>query len=268
MGYVDLHCHLLWGIDDGAKTEEDSIAMARALSSVGFRHVACSPHARPEFPSNDLALSRQRLVEVQALLDREGIELTLHPNTENMLDLELLQRTPGEQRPIGSGPYLLAEAPFMAALPQLTDLIFRLKLKGITPVIAHPERCREFERPGRAAEAVRAGALLQLDVGALIGRYGKAPQRIARSLVEERLYAVAASDLHSPRDAAQWVGDSIAELKNLTGEAEAERMLRHAPWAILHGEAPPEPVRDGVPGASGGGPFRRLGAWLKRSFSD
>lgn len=267
MGYVDLHCHLLWGIDDGAKTEEDSIAMGRALSSVGFRHVACSPHARPEFASNDRALSLRRLEEVQALLDREGIELTLHPNTENMLDLELLQRTPDERRPIGAGPYLLAEAPFMAALPQLTDLIFRLKLKGITPVIAHPERCREFERPGRAAEAVRAGALLQLDVGALIGRYGKAPKAIARNLVEDRLYAVAASDLHSPRDAAQWVGDSIAELRALVGEAEAERMLRHAPWAILNGQVPPEAERREAGRASEGGPFSRLGAWLKRPFS-
>lgn len=267
MGYVDLHCHLLWGIDDGAKTEEDSLAMARALASVGFRHVACSPHARPEFPSNDLALSRQRLAEVQELLVREGIELTLHPNTENMLDLEILQRAPEQQRHIGSGPYLLAEAPFMAALPQLSDLIFRLRLKGISPVIAHPERCREFERPGRAEEAVRAGALLQLDVGALIGRYGKAPRQIARSLVQDGLYAVAASDLHSPRDAAQWVGDSIAELKALAGEAEAERMLRHAPWAILHGEAPPEASRGSGEKGAGRSPLQRFTEWLKKPFS-
>ena len=114
----------------------------------------------------------------------------------------------------------------MAALPQLSDLVFRLRLKGITPVIAHPERCREFERPGRAAEAIRAGAHLQLDIGALIGRYGKTPKLLSRSFVQDGLYTVAASDLHSPRDAAQWVGDSIAELKSLVGEAEAERLLR------------------------------------------
>lgn len=262
-GYVDLHCHLLWGIDDGAKSEADALEMARALVSVGFRHVACSPHARPEYPSGDPALSASRRAEVQAALDREGIELTLHANAENVLDPELLLLREGEgRRPIGTGPFLLAEAPYMQALPQLTDLIFRLKVKGITPLIAHPERCREFERPGRAAEAVRAGAHLQLDVGALIGRYGKTARRLSREFLGEGLYAVAATDLHSPRDAAKWVGDSIAELKNLAGEAEAERMLRHGPAAILRGEAPPESDRGARAGKSGG--LGRLFSWLRR----
>lgn len=260
MDYVDLHCHLLWGIDDGAKTEADSIEMARALVSVGFRHVACSPHARPEFLSNDSALCEARRAEVQAVLEREGIELTLHPNAENVLEPELVER---ERRPVGKGPFILAEAPHLLPYPQLPDVLFRLQVKGIAPLIAHPERCKEFEREGRAEEVVRAGAYLQLDVGALIGRYGRTAQKLARQFLDRGLYAVAATDLHSPRDAARWVGDSIAELKRLAGEEEANRLLRDAPAAILRGERPPEPRGRDASKRSGRGLF----AWLKRPFS-
>ncbi len=264
MEYVDLHCHLLWGIDDGAKSEADALAMARALVSLGFSHVACSPHARPDFPSDDEALCEVRRAEVQAALEREGIPLTLYKNAENVLDAEILERVVGRRRPVGSGPFLLAEAPHLAPLPALTDLIFRLKVKGVTPLIAHPERCREFEKPGRAEEAVRSGAFLQLDIGALIGRYGKTAQKLSREFLAKGLYSVAATDLHSPRDAAQWVGASIAELRNLAGEAEANRLLRDGPAAVLRGVEPPAAApRE----AGGSGGLRRLGSWLKRPFS-
>jgi protein-tyrosine phosphatase len=104
--------------------------------------------------------------------------------------------------------------------------------------VAHPERCREFEKPGRAAEAVRAGAALQLDVGAVIGRYGKQARKLARSFLEEDLYAVAATDLHGPRDAAAWLSDSIAELQSLCGAERAERLLADNPARILRGQQP------------------------------
>lgn len=264
MNFVDLHCHLLWGIDDGAKTEADALAMGRALHELGFRTIACSPHARPEFPSDDEALCERRRGETQAALEAAGIGLVLERNAENVLDAELLERLDESRRTIGAGPFLLAEAPHLAPLPQLGELIFRLQVKGVRPLIAHPERCREFEKPGRAAEAVRAGALLQLDIGALIGRYGTRPRELSRTFLEQGLYAVAATDLHSPRDAARWVGESIAALRELAGEEEALRMLRDAPAAILRGEEPPAPAprQARSPGACS-----RLGRWFKRPFS-
>lgn len=264
MNYVDLHCHLLWGVDDGARTEGDALEMARALHAVGFRRIACSPHARPEFPSDDPALCERRRAELQAALAREGIELALEPNAENVLDPELVARVARQPRSIGRGPFLLAEAPHLAPLPQLPEIVFQLRVKGVRPLLAHPERCREFEKPGRAEEAVRAGALLQLDVGALIGRYGRNAERLARAFLEQRLYAVAATDLHSPRDAEKWVGASIEALRAIAGEAEATRLLRDAPAAILRGEEPPPPA---PPERRPRGPLATLGAWLRRPFS-
>jgi protein-tyrosine phosphatase len=235
-GYVDLHCHLLWGVDDGAKTVEDSLEMARALVDVGFSTVAASPHNRPEYAPKPVA--EARLAEARRAFAAAGIPLALEPNSENFfLDERLLDSigTPSG-RPLGAGGYLLVEAPYTSPLPALTDLIFRMKLKGVTPLIAHPERCMEFERDGRAADAVQAGARLQLDVGALVGRYGPRAKKLARAFLEDGLYAVAASDLHSPVGAREWVGKSIAELRARAGEQAAQALLSANPARILAGE--------------------------------
>jgi protein-tyrosine phosphatase len=127
------------------------------------------------------------------------------------------------------------EAPYQGPLPMLSQLIFKMKLKGVTPLIAHPERCFEFERKGRAAEVVQAGALLQLDMGALIGRYGKAAEKLARQFLDDELYAVAATDLHSPVNAKGWVGDSLKALEKAVGSRRLQQLVSSRPAALLEG---------------------------------
>ncbi len=232
---VDLHCHLLWGIDDGAQRPEDTLAMAKLLVGLGFRHVACSPHARPEFASRDAELCRRRLEEAKALLAEHEIPLTLHSNAENLLDAELLTKVERGARTVGEGPYLLAEAPYLNRVPQLPEILFRLQMAGYRLLVAHPERCREFEKVERARDAVRAGAYLQLDLGSLTGQHGRTAKKLARAFLSEGLYAVAATDLHSPKDAA-WLEDAIGELESRVGEAEATRLLATNPMAVLRGE--------------------------------
>lgn len=235
-GLVDLHCHLLYGVDDGAKTLEDSLEMARALVELGFSDVAPSPHNRPEYAPREAAETRR--AEVQSALSAAAIPLQLSTNSENFLLDDRFVPTLGtsESRPIGAGRYVLVEAPYTSPVPALPEIIFRAKLKGVTPVIAHPERCMEFERKGRAAEAVRAGALLQLDIGALIGRYGPVAKKVARSLLDDGLYAIGATDLHSPINARDWVGKSLKELRSRSGEQAFSRLLEHTPRRILLGE--------------------------------
>ncbi len=238
MGYVDLHLHLLPGVDDGAKTPEDSLRMARALVALGYSDAAPSPHVNPRAAL--AAVCEVRREELARAFEREGIPLAVHPNAENVLDPELVERVAQELRPIGAGRYLLAEAPYRAPVPALPQVIFRLKLKGLTPLVAHPERCREFERPGRAEEVVRAGAALQLDVGSLVNRYGTAARKLAERFLADGLYAVAATDMHSPKDAETWVPEALTALRREVGDAAAERLLGENPLRILRGEPLPE----------------------------
>lgn len=236
-GLVDLHLHLLPGIDDGSKSMAESIEMAKALVSLGFTRAAPSPHARHEYASNDAELCATRLREVQEALSNEGIALELHPNAENFFLEDRFLGAIGTSalRTLGRGKVVLVEAPYQGPLPMLADLVFRMKLKGVTPLIAHPERCFEFEKKGRAAELVRAGALLQLDIGALIGRYGKTAEKLARQFLSEGLYAVGATDLHSPVNAAGWVGESLAALQKAVGQKAFDGLMREAPARLLEG---------------------------------
>jgi protein-tyrosine phosphatase len=238
MGFVDLHCHLLWGIDDGCRSAEDAVAAARALAEVGYTDAAQTPHARSDFPSQDAALCRARFQDLAALLEAEGVPLRIHPGAENFLDDRFMDRVAGgEPRALGAaGRYVLVELPFAGAVPQLPDLLFRIRLKGLVPVVAHPERCAEFERPGRAEEAVRLGAALQLDVGALDGRYGRTARKQAERFLGDGLYAVAATDLHGPVEAARWVAGALASLERRAGAAEALRLAGENPARVLAGE--------------------------------
>jgi protein-tyrosine phosphatase len=236
-GYVDLHCHLLPAVDDGAKTLAESLAMARVLADVGFTAVAPSPHAWIDSPGPETTTERRQ--ELQAALDREGIALSLHPNAENPLDEELFARLGrGDVRTLGSGRFILVEAPFDSPLPSLLDLIFRLKLKGLHPLFAHPERCHEFAKnPKRGREAVAAGALLQLEIGAPIGRYGKGARKVAERLLAEDLYAVAATDLHGPAGAERWIPEGIEALADRIGAVRARLLLADNPRRLLRGES-------------------------------
>lgn len=233
-GFCDLHCHLLPGVDDGARTSAESLEMARALVSLGFDTVAPSPHARPEYASVEMIDARR--AELTEALDAAKIPLRLAPNAENLLDADFMATlgTP-RARLLGAGSVVLVELPYAAPVPALLELLFRIRVKGLTPLIAHPERCLEFERKGRAAEAVRAGALLQLDVGALIGRYGSTAGRLATSFLEQELYAVGATDLHGAAGALEWVGKALRELQVKVGEAHLQRLLSENPHRLLEG---------------------------------
>ncbi len=238
MGFVDLHCHLLWAVDDGCATPGETVAAARLLVDLGFSDVAPSPHAIPGLPSGDPAVAEARRADAEALLRAEGVPLALHRNAENRLDAEFLARADGEgRRGVGASQrWVLLELPFEAAVPALPDLVFRLRRKGIVPLFAHPERCAEFERQGRAAEVVRLGAALQLNLGALTGLYGKGALRLAEQFLDEGLYAVAATDLHRADGAHEWLDEALSALEHRAGVKGLERLLAENPRRVLAGD--------------------------------
>lgn len=240
MRYVDLHNHLLWGLDDGCPTPADTLEAARLLVALGWSDVAASPHALAAFPSGDASYSEARRAEAAELLAREGVPLALHSNAENRLDEEFLARAGGAGRRgiggVGAQRWVLVELPFRGEMPELPEVVFRLQRMGVSPLFAHPERCAEFARPGRAAEVVRLGANLQLNIGALAGVYGKDVRKLAEQFLAEELYAVAATDLHRPLGAGEWLEPAMEALERRAGEEVLDRLLGANPRRILAGE--------------------------------
>lgn len=234
--YTDLHCHLLWGIDDGPEDRDTTLAMARALTSLGFSSVAPSSHAQPQFAERSQVTVRR--AEAQAAIAEAGLTLALYENAENLLDERFLEREMAQAGwHINGGPWLLVEVPFEARVPALPDLVFRLRRRGARPLFAHPERCAQFQSQERAEEVVQMGAGLQLDLGSLTGRYGKPARKLAFRLLEAGLYSVAATDLHGPEGAEKWVSEAMRELSRAVGEEQLKRLMAENPARIVRGES-------------------------------
>jgi protein-tyrosine phosphatase len=239
MGFLDLHDHVLWGIDDGCETPAQTLEAVQLLVSLGWDELAPSPHAIGELPSGDPAVAEARRVDAERFLAEAGLPLRLHSNAENKLDDAFLARAEplATRRGIGStGRWVLVEAPFQHQLPALPDLVFRLRRMGILPLFAHPERCVEFERPGLAEEVVRLGGAHQLNLGSLAGVFGKVARKQAERFLGAGLYAAAATDLHQPIEARRWLEQGLRALEKRAGPEGLQRLCAENPRRIVRGE--------------------------------
>jgi len=241
-GYIDLHCHWIANIDDGARSVEDGIAMLKGLYSIGFSTVMATPHMKPGmFDHNGQALREAfdgMLVHLGADKDLPKVDLASEHFFDDTICTKLLN---GEGMPY---PPLLAKAPprhntvlieFPThALPTFAQRkLFELRKAGLSSVIAHPERYQPVWKDDRCLDPLLdAGAFLLLDVCAVIGKYGRDSQRAAEKLIEEGAYEAACSDAHRPAD-VELVQKAIERLEQLAGKEEAERLLKAGPAAIL-----------------------------------
>lgn len=236
--FHDLHLHLVPGIDDGAEDLEASLRMARALAERGFAGGAVTPHIREGMFDNAPGDIRAAVDRLGADLEAAGIPFAPVAGAEHFLDADLVTRIlDGDCVPLGASRYVLVEAPALAPVPSLKDLVFRLRLKGTTPVFAHPERCAVFQDPAAAQGAVDAGAVLQLDLGSLDGAYGRPAKRTARRLLAAGLYAVAGTDIHNPDQAEGELDRWLKALERLAGKGGVDRLLGENPRRLLAGEA-------------------------------
>jgi protein-tyrosine phosphatase len=240
-GFVDLHCHYVPGVDDGVRTLDESLALLRALRTVGFETVVATPHMRPALWDNRAAPLRDAFEPVRARVEEAraagetlpAVELSAEHYFDDVVYGRLIK---GEGLPYRAGRSLLVEFAYEALPLNLPARFFDLRMKRLRPVVAHPERYEPFwKKPSAAAESMRrAGGVLLLDLAALVGKYGRKAMQTAEALVEEGAYYAACSDAHRPEDAAA-VGESIPRLRALGGDEEVDRLLRRGPKEILDG---------------------------------
>jgi protein-tyrosine phosphatase len=257
---IDLHSHVLPGIDDGARTEADSLAIARAAVTAGVTAIAATPHLRVDHPGVVPSQLARRCAELQGLLDAERVSLEVIPGGE--LDIHWAQTASDEELRLVSygqiGSWLLVETPYGEVSELFEELLFTLSARGFDTLLAHPERNPSFQRhPERLHALVERGALLQLTAHALVTAARRAPhRRLAEALVRDSLAHVIASDVHRA-SGRRGIGlaEASAAADALVPGAGAY-MTRDAPAAIVAGERPMRP-----PQRSGRGEslVRRLG---------
>lgn len=236
-GYVCLHLHFLPSVDDGVKSLEAGVALCRGLADIGYTQLVTTPHIRSElFENRRPGLEAAFAAFVEATRD-EGLP-TLGLGAEHHLDdIVWTLLDTGQGVPYPGGHAVLIELP-EAHLPSgLSDRFFRLRVRGLRVVLAHPERYRPFfERTHELDALLDAGALPLLDLMSLTGHYGRAPQRAAERMLDEGTYFAACTDAHKPEDVPE-VARGIERLRELVGAAEATELLSKNPQHILAGTA-------------------------------
>ena len=235
-GFIDLHCHWVAGIDDGARTVEESFALLTALRGAGFDTVVATPHMRPGMFDNTRQSLRAAYDATCAALAGARDLPALDLSSEHFFDDIVFQRLlDGSALPYPGGRAVLVEFPTRSFPVRVADRLYDLSRRKLRPVIAHPERYDPVSADFTSLDPLLdAGAVLLLDVAALTGKYGRTPRRTAEQLLEEGYYYAACSDAHSARDVAD-VRDGIEALFARVGEEEATFLLIDGPRAILEG---------------------------------
>jgi protein-tyrosine phosphatase len=243
MSYVDLHCHILPGLDDGAASMADTVAHARRLEAAGVTDVACTPHVkRLEFPRVDLHVLAALRERAQRELDGRGIGVRLHRGGELGHD-EALDLEPEELALIAQGPdeapWLLLECPFEGIGDDFTAAADRLWDLGYDLLLAHPERARPVAGAGRRLrDLVDRGALLQVNATSLLGRHGSAAHAAAERLLGDGMVWCLASDGH-PGTRDDLLDRGYHALVDAgTHERVAALLTRDNPRALLRDGAP------------------------------
>jgi protein-tyrosine phosphatase len=237
---IDIHCHLLPGIDDGAPSLDTSLEMARMAVNDGIRTIFCTPHIYPGLYENTGPDIRHRVEQLQLILNDKGIALTLSFGADAHLVPEIFDglRT-GRVPTLSGGRYLLLEPSHHVRPPRFVESVFELIATGYVPVITHPERLTWTEQHySDFTELSRSGAWLQITGGALVGRFGPRVRQLAERFVGDGWADVIASDGHTTGQRAPVLAEARARAASLLGDDEAARLVAGRPQAILDNLAP------------------------------
>jgi len=237
---IDLHCHIVPGLDDGPTTIDESREIARRSLVDGVTAIAATPHVREDYPTSADAMEAG-VAALRKDFAAAGIGLDVLHGGEVALD-ELPRLAPEALVRFSlaqTGRYLLVEFPYFTWPLGLENAVSHLRRSGLTPVLAHPERNDEVKwDPGRLEPAVQAGALVQVTAASVEGRFGRATRDTAERLLELRLVHVLASDAHAP---SLRVGRLAAAAARLGDERLAAYLTEEAPAAIVAGDRVPRP---------------------------
>jgi protein-tyrosine phosphatase len=238
---IDLHCHVLPGIDDGPETIEGSLELARAAVAAGIETLVATPHVNSRTPNDSAAIARL-VEELNARLADERVGLKILPGAEIAVS-QIVEIEPEEllRLRLGGGPWLLVEPPFTPIAVGLEGMLLDVLRKGHRVVLAHPERCPALQRDRRLVpKLVDLGILMSITAGSLTGRFGGDVRRYALELARAGLIHNVTSDAH---DGVKRPPGLAVELEQAGLAGLREWLTQLVPAAILSGEEiPPRPA--------------------------
>jgi protein-tyrosine phosphatase len=254
---IDLHCHLLPGIDDGSKDLGMSLAMARMAAADGISTIACTPHILPGVYNNNGPAIRRAVTRLSQSIEKAGLTISIVAGADVHIAPDLnVQLNDGRSLTLNDSRYFLLEPPHHVLPPRLEDLIFGLQAAGYIPILTHPERLSWIE--GHYDLIRRLGAssvLMQITAGSVMGRFGRRPRYWAQRMLDEGVCHLLATDAHNTEQRAPRMADARDLVAQRLGDEEATNLVLRRPQGILNNlspaELPPLPQTNARPNESG-----------------
>ena len=236
---IDIHCHMLPGVDDGPRSMEEAVAMARMAVEDGIQGVLCTPHWHPMIWPNERESVILAVERMRERLDAEGVELKLWAGCELSLDPDLDEGLEGGRlATLNGGSWVLLELPGAVVPPGIDDYLWNFHQRGYRVVLAHPERYDYVQRdPARLFAWVNMGVAVQITASSLLGRLGPETAALCRTLLEHRLVHFLASDSHGVRSRRPLLRSAFLTAAEVVGDVHARRLVEAHPISVLRGEA-------------------------------
>ena len=234
---IDLHNHLLPGIDDGAPDLDTALQLARIAVQDGITHLVCTPHIHPGRYDNDRTSIHTAHQQFVRGLDQAGIELRVSWAAEVRFGMELMiSQAEGNLPFLGrwqDKKVLLLEFPHGEIPFGAERLTGWLLQRNVIPMIAHPERNKGIMRtPSKLKPFIEQGCLLQVTASSVAGHFGEVAQDLAHTLLEQRLVTILASDAHNLQHRPPHLREGMEHAARIVGDTQAERLVKDTPWQI------------------------------------
>jgi protein-tyrosine phosphatase len=234
---IDIHSHILFSVDDGSQSLEESVKMAAMAESDGISDVVSTPHVfRGFFNHEDHNIYKSRLRELNEALEKKGINLKVYRGAEVHVSHNLLDEVENNRDAlvINHGSYMLIEFPGEHIFSGVKNLFFDLLNLGIRPIIAHPERNYIFKKKHELLfDLIRMGSLCQVNGGSFTGIYGSRVKETVLNFLKFKFIHFVASDSHNQRSLSPRLSDAFETVASLVGEDEAENYFVHNPRAVI-----------------------------------
>jgi protein-tyrosine phosphatase len=237
---IDLHSHILPGVDDGAKSLDVSIEMARMAVDDGIEVMACTPHFMPGMYDNEANDVRRRVAALNEALLQNNINLAVVTGSDAHIRPDFLSCVRnGEILTLHDSRYVLFEPPHNVMPQRLEDLLFNITVSGFVPILTHPERLKWIEQNYAVMEKLaRSGVWMQITSGSLTGRFGSRPQYWGKRMLAEGLVSILATDAHNTRSRPPLLAEGFEIAKSELGVDEAINLVVTRPECVLENVSP------------------------------
>ncbi len=242
---IDLHCHIIPGIDDGASDNSVAIEMCRIAIEDGIKGIIATPHYIHGELNNESTVIESKLQWLKTILYDNGIDINIYPGCEAFISLELPELVQqGKISTLNNSSYLLIELPSLTIPDYTHEVIYRLKIAGFTPIIAHPERNPVIANNlDLVYELIERGALMQLNSTSIRGVFGKKTKETSIKLLKRNLIHLVASDSHTTKHRAPRLTKARYVIEEYVGKKTTDTIFDNAQRVLYNEQIEPFEMR-------------------------